>query len=223
MDATPQAPPATPAVEVQRLKFSGVLDQCDEGTFVTLTDEQRSQFKQNHIKATGARPPPGREPPDEQLAALKAKMDRGHAPYADFAVFLPHGKRAQRHHRFHAQIFVEGRLTTLRLGGPEDYEQRKACWALFRAAIICLDAMSLATLDAYERGIASLVRLFPSHWPIIYCADETMRMEQWIQAYHRFKDEGTLPNDRPWDFVVRYTTYGGEDIVQTFVHWWNDT
>ena len=94
----PSAEASHAAAEAQpthltKFKFSAVLDQGDDNTFVTLPTLRRAELRQRHLEMTGGKPPDGRAPNSEQLAALEARLKNGEAPYADFAVFTPHGRR----------------------------------------------------------------------------------------------------------------------------------
>ena len=109
---------------------------------------------------------------------------------------------------------------TRSLKGPSDFDAWKACWEVFRAAMISLMCVCPATLDSYERGIAELVRMFPTNWGIISCADEIVRSEIWSSTAEGLHDSKAWPADQPWDLVIRMTTYGGTDSTTTMGHWW---
>ena len=83
-----------------------------------------------------------------------------------------------------------------------------------------LAAVSPATLDGYERGISFLNDLYPQHWGLIFCADEIVRSEVWQSVAEGLIDNKAWPADRPWDFVIRVTTYGGPEATQAMVQWW---
>eukprot|EP00971_Amphidinium_carterae_P046136 908097-Amphidinium_carterae.1 len=59
-------------------------------------------FERYHTICDG-RPLPHEEPTAEQLSALKQLLDADAAPFADFAVFGPFGRRQAKLLRFHAQ------------------------------------------------------------------------------------------------------------------------
>merc|ERR1712194_853828 len=93
--------------------------------------------------------------------------------------------------------------------------------AVFRATMISLVEISPATLDDYERGIGQLVTLFPQHWGIIFCCDVLTRSERWNEIAEGLKESGSWPADRPWDKVMKLTTYGGEESTIAQQHWWS--
>ena len=214
------APPGTNEDTSRSKKMAWVLDQGDDGTFVPLDAVTRAKYRANHKTLTGGDPPEGRQPSADQLAAMVAKLERGDAPYADFAVFTPHGRRQYRIHKFTAQIFVDGNLVTRELKGPANFEAWRESWAVFRALMISVLAVSSATLDAYERGISQLVRLYPNNWGVVYCADEIMRSEVWASTAEDLQDAGKFPAERPWDLILRMTTYGGPECTPSIQHWW---
>ena len=151
---------------------------------------------------------------------MMARLTRGESPYADFAIFQPHGRRLAKHHKFDAQIFVDGKLTTRALKGPSDFPSWKSCWEVFRATMVSLLTVSPATLDGYERGISHLVDLYPQPWGMIFCADEILRSEIWQSVAEALQDKGEWPAVRPWDFVIKVTTYGGAEATQAMILWW---
>ena len=221
--AAPNAPPEPAAQDTpsSRMKYSRVLDQHDDGTFEVLDPDTRSELRARHVSLTGAAPPFERTPSSVQLAALHEKIRKGHAPFADFALFTPHGARHMKFHRFDAQVFVEGTLTTRQLSGPGDFVAWKACWEVFRAAMVSLGEVSPATLDAYERGISQLVTFHPEHWGVIFCADTLLRSEVWDRIAEDLYDHKAWPAQQPWDLVMRMSTWGGSDLTTDMRHWWD--
>ena len=223
-DPPPQtaAPPTVAVVAVAPGgKLSAVLDQNDDRTYAALSLEARIQLRANHLAATGGPPPVGKDPSSDQLAAMMARLERNEPPYADFAIFQPHGRRLVKFHKFDAQIFVQGTLQSQRLKGPSSFPAWQNCWAVFRATMISLSEVSPATLDGYERGLAQLVSLHPTQWGIVYCADEILRSEVWQKVQEGMQDLGTWPAVRPWDQVIKLTTYGGPESTYEMQHWWS--
>ena len=220
VDKMAPPPEGGPSSSVHRGKISAVLDQSDDTPFDRLDPAQRAVLRNNHIAATGGPAPVEREPSPDQLAAMVARLARGDSPYADFAVFQPHGRRLAKFRLFEAQVFVDGQLKSRQLKGPSNFTAWKACWDVFRATLVSLGTVSPAALDAYERGISQLNEFHPQHWGVVYCADELLRSEVWQSVYDGLVDAKTLPEDHPWDFVMRVTTYGGPLATPAMVHWW---
>ena len=110
------APPQVAvAVAATRGKLSSVLDQYDDTTYEELDLETRALLRANHVAATGGPPPVGKEPSSDQLAAMMARLKKKQPPYADFAIFTPHGRRLVKYHKFDAQVFVQGTLQSQRV------------------------------------------------------------------------------------------------------------
>jgi hypothetical protein len=152
------------AAYVRRGQTNLVLDQYDNAPFDLLTDTQRAACRANHKQITGGKAPTGKQPSSEQLASLSSRLSRGEAPYADFAVFVPHGVRFAKKNKFNAQVFINGQLETKWLNGPSSFKLWKESWAVFRAAMISLSAAAPASLDGYLEGIAQLVEMYPNYW-----------------------------------------------------------
>merc|ERR1712194_754028 len=188
-----------PAAVVSRGQMSQGLDQSDASAFDRLDPAHRAQLRKNYFNTFGGPPVPDREPSPDQLAAMFARLGRGESPYADFAVFQPHGRRLARYRLFDAQVFVDGVLNTRQLKGPLNFQAWEACWDVLRATLISLGTIPPATLDAYERGISQLNDLYPQHWGVIYCADELLRSEVWQSVSKGLVDSNSLPDDRTWD------------------------
>ena len=110
------------APENNKRKMSQVLDQQDESTYEKLTPMERAQMRDVHRKVTGDAPPEAERPSSDQLASLKAKLATGEAPYTDFAIWSPFGKRGAKLRKFDAQAFVDNELKSRQLPGPSNYE-----------------------------------------------------------------------------------------------------
>ena len=202
---------AAPPPEAEKRKISDVLDQVDDGPYQPLPAEKVAALRQFHRDVTGGDPPDNERPTAEQLSALVHRIGSGKAPYADFAVFGPYGRRQAKIMRFTAQVFVAGELVTHQLKGPSSYASWRASWNVFRAAMIMANGASPATLDRYSRGIEELTTLFPHAWGIIALADETMRAERWDITMENSKGEAT------WEDIIARTAYGSDG---PFAHWW---
>ena len=115
----------------EKRKMSEVLDQIDDSTYSPLAPALVAQMREFHRSVTGGDPPDHERPSSEQLAALSHRMNAGKAPYADFAVFGPYGRRQTKLLRFTAQVFVHGELVTRQLRGPGSYQGWRASWGFF--------------------------------------------------------------------------------------------
>ena len=206
------APPAAPtADEGTKRKVADVLDQVDDSVYPLLPPETVAQMRQAYRLVTGGDPPDSERPTAEHLSALQHRIGGGTAPFADFAVFGPYGRRQAKLMKFTAQVFVSGELVTKQLRGPSNYEGWRAGWRVFRSAMIMVGAASPATLDRYSRGIEELNLLFPGSWGVVSMADETMRSERWDMANE------SCTSALPWNEIIAATAYGEGGV---HAHWW---
>ena len=214
-----QAVAASPAVQGtvtpnpggEKRKVSEVLDQIDDSSYEPLPPAAIAQMRGFHRAVTGGDPPDHERPTADQLAALAHRMKMGKAPYADFAVFGPYGRRQTKLLRFTAQVFVHGELVTRQLRGPGSYHGWRSSWGVFRASMIMLNAASPAALDKYARGIEELVALYPQAWGVISVADESMRSERW----DILKESADV--DCKWEDIISDSSFGFSNGA---AHWW---
>ena len=114
-DPWADAPTATPpimeptdtskALVERKMKFSAVLDQGDESEFVISSEEQKQRWLENFVRQTGGLPLEQEEPSTEQISALLRRVNSGGAPYADFSVWLPYGKKAHRTQKYRSYTY----------------------------------------------------------------------------------------------------------------------
>ena len=64
------------------------------------------------------------------------------------------------------------------LPGPANFTQWRMCYRLLKMSLLMLDAVGLASLQAYENTVERLSRTFPSCWHLVYSADEVARSAQ---------------------------------------------
>ena len=207
----PEPPTSTVPADGEKRKISEVLDQIDDTAYVPLAPAVVAQMREFHRAVTGGDPPEHERPSAEQLSALAHRINSGKAPYVDFAVFGPYGRRQAKLLKFTAQVFVHGELVTRQLRGPGAHQGWRASWGVFRSAMIMLNAASPAALDRYARGIEELVTLYPQAWGVISVADETMRSERWDIMME------STPVDYKWEDVIRDSAFGFDT---TTAHWW---
>ena len=199
-------------------RLSDVLDQMDDTPFEPLTESERLMYHKNYVDITGGEPGLECKASSDQIAALKAKMDAGNAPYADFAVFVPHGKRFAKIRKFDAQVFVHNTLQQRVMRGPANFTSWLDSWMVFRTAMLSLKAASPQVLDDYSRGLRNLCQIHPEAWGLIYAADEIMRGEVWDDMRDELLNESRWPEACPWNEVIKLSTFGSGDAKRN--HWW---
>ena len=85
--------------------MSFILDQADEAEVPEWSTEQMDTYYLRLKEIKGAFPLVEADPTSDQVAAMDSKINRSlQAPYADFAVFGPFGRRAARATKFRAWI-----------------------------------------------------------------------------------------------------------------------
>ena len=215
--APPASAPAPPETGTKR-KISEVVDQMDDRPFDVPDADECRRLRENFKKVCGGKPSEQETPTAEQMGALKAKMDKRSAPYCDFAIFGPNGRRMSKIRRFEAQVFVDNELRQKVLRGPSDFRAWTDSWRVFRTAMISLKAAAPQTLDDYFRGIEQLTVLYPHAWGLIFCADELMRSEGWDKIREELEDDREWPENLPWNKVIQMSTYGRGDPDRQ--HWW---
>jgi len=224
--AAPVAPamvvtPAPPAAELaNKRRFAEVLDQADDHVYDELPPEKVTELRAEHVRITGGPPPEDSRPTSEQLSALVARLKAKRAPFVDFAVWGPFGRRQAKMLKYTAQVFIEGTLQTRQLRGPSGFDSWRSSWRVFRSAMLMAKAARPSTLDSYEDGVRQLCTLFPSGWGTVASSDETLRAEQWeIMLEQALADRpAAFDPDVPWDYVIANSAYGVPGALKA--HWW---
>ena len=106
--------------------------------------------------------------------------------------------------------------------GPANFDAWVACWLIFRACMIMLNAASPATFDFYERGIRKLHKMFPNRWGMLMVADELVRLEQWsvLQEEAILCAPAGYDPKKPWNTLIRNSVYGNP--TNALAQWWYD-
>ena len=221
---TPMTTTASPTE--RKLKMTQILDQGDDGDFVVEHEGMKAKWFQQYLQTTGGWPQEEEEPSLEQLSALHKRMNvQDIAPFADFAIFVPYGQRALRASKFRTFVASPNGFVTKELPGPASFHQWRACFRVFRTAMLMLDAMTMSTLHNYEAMIERLNRLYPSAWHLVYSADELARSSHSNRTRSKIMldiKNGIPPPrswdpSRPWDHIYQSLTID-EQFWQTQVH-----
>ena len=175
----------------------------DEGTL--------SALRSNYIETYGDEPLNGVDATDGQLTALSFVVGCGLPPYADFAVFGPHGVRTEKRMRF-AQHFQDtsGKWRAIEQAGPANLEVWRACWETFAVAAVSLKVAKLATLARYAQKFEERCNRYPKAWHLCVRADDRCRAEFWVaerRRQQRFSEAhpSLTANDplMPWNLVIK--------------------
>ena len=195
-------------------------------SFHMLPPEMLRGLEERFVEKNGGPREDNEDTTPEQLSALAARFASDEAPYADFTIFSPFGKRAVKLMTFLAQIFVGCELTTKSAAGPWDFEQWRKCWPGVQDGDVeaqCIAAGPLA-LDACEEGLRQLSTGFPQYWGHVSVVEDQLRSERWETLRGRVESmaqksqlPGSWDPNRSWAAVIAYSAFGtgGSDMP-----WW---
>ena len=239
-EGTDRTPPAAPPADAsssalvlhkdtpRRVKLSSLVDGTIESELVPLdTTSIRDLFAR--YKATrGDFPHQDIEPSSDQLSAIHQLIKSNSAPYADFSIYGPHGRRTLRKLTFTSLLYnaVDGSYKRTELPGPPDFESWWKCWMVYRCALLLLDAVRTEPLELYGELIRTFVQQYGQQcWFLIYQADVRMRSEEFERIRRRASidmeamDTGDrVPDDlgKPWNSVflaaVRHREFWDAEI-----------
>ena len=240
------APKAVAASGAKKVKVSSHADQLDESEVDMISQEDLEQLYRNYRQLTGADPQPESDPTPEQVTVLRNKvLVAKEAPYADFSVLTPYGRRVQKQMKakgFHLQ--QDGTWKSTEIPGPPTMEAWKSCWRIYRTVLLMIKhppnaagdqhhVVTIAALEEYHDKICELNNEFPECWHLLLQAEDRCRGEQFERCrrlLNRAFLEGSLPMglsysaDQPWSSVFTYAArdqeYWNRNVVrpaQTFL------
>ncbi|CAK0827555.1 unnamed protein product [Prorocentrum cordatum] len=182
---------AAQAAAQTAVKMAGTINQTDD-TEVDILDEHAIKIAyKNYHNRIGAFPPAEEELSKEQLSTLWEAFRSGGAPYTDMAVWGPHHHRIQKKIRLRGvKIAPTGEVTSIELTGPADFEDWRACYAVFKVGCIMFEQITPARLDAYEKHLRGFHERYGRQcWALIYQADVRARLELSERLRRVGKDE----------------------------------
>ena len=92
------------AVVAKAKKMSEVLAQADDDSFVPMAKDELREARLVYKQACSRHPADEDRPTDDQISALRARLNSGVAPAVDFAIYGPHGRRLMKDRKFKAQV-----------------------------------------------------------------------------------------------------------------------
>ena len=128
-----------------KLPFKDYLDQTATGTFTLLSESEISALRDNYVTRTGGSPSLEETPSDHQLSAMahwiRTRPDgRLHAPFAEFATFVPFEGRQTKWKTFSAMVLTrDGTWSQRSLRGPQNFQQWEASWHVYATTLVMLD------------------------------------------------------------------------------------
>lgn len=240
-DIDPLVPPAAPATASgsasspkaepsprKKVKMNSAVDQLDETEVEILTNNEVEAAYRVHREAMGADPLPDCDPTPEQITAMHAKViKRDEAPYADFSVMTPYGRRSQKQSKARNFLLqMDGTWKTVEIPGPPTFAAWLACWKVYKSVLLMLkhppnsaagvppkNVVTVAALEEYVNRISELNDEFPEAWHLLLQAEDKCRGEQFERFRReltRAKMEGRLPMNlsfdegQPWVGVFCY-------------------
>ena len=237
-DKSPPEPPVknpqgTSGLKESVLKMSTIIDQCDDSELLPPDEVKLNQWIHAYISVMGAAPEESEEPTGAQLAALhKRVLVNMSAPYTDFAIWTPFGRRMSKIHK--ARVYTplgNGSYLYKDLPGPASFQAWTSSWKVFKTACLMLNIVNLAALEAYYRTIERMVIQYPKCWGLIYSADDTARAEKLEKIKRHLTFEASVgrqvPQDwdpgKPWSTVfmelTRDITFWSERVHHPAAAW----
>ena len=196
------APKTGSSVKEKVLKMASLVDQSDESEFLPAEPMMIQAWSQHYVDIMGAPPEEEEEPTDAQMGALhKRVMEQGHAPYVDFGVWGPYGRRMLKAQKYRTHVPLgDGSFLLKEMPGPQNLQQWTACWRVFKVAAISMDLVSIAALQLYEKNIEKLVLTWPKCWGLIAAADDKGRSEKLEKIRRRFLSDELSGKNTPADW-----------------------
>ena len=193
---------ATPSAK--KVKISSVLDQTDDTEVEIKSRAELVGYYENHREITGSDPLPEVEPTDIQVVAMEEKVVvRDEAPYADFSILTPFGRRMQKTMKMKSFAFQpDGTWKTAEIPGPPNLQAWQACFKVYRAVLFMLRYPTGTTLAApaptgpvglvtraplvvqphsleqYFEAFMELCLEYPECWHLLMPAEDRMRGER---------------------------------------------
>jgi len=218
-------PVAAPTAE-PRLKLSVILDPSLDSELVRVSQAKVRTMFTKYLKIRGAEPSEDIEPTVEQISAVNQVIEGDLVPYADFALFGPHGKRLlQKLTLVNWTYLPDGSWQRKELPGPHTFDHWWASFRVLRTTFLLLGTADTELLDNYGEMVRGFHNMYGSAaWFIIYNADVRMRSEHFERLRrHAERDHADAVDcgvstaydiTRPWNTVFAKAN-GDKD-------WWNE-
>ena len=126
-------------------------------------------------------------------------LKRGEAPYADFSILTPFGRRMQKQSKARKfSLQPDGTWKTVEIPGPPTFVAWQACWKVYRSVLLTIKhavtntpsqhIVTVAALEEYHNRVSDLDQEFPEAWHLVMQAEDRCRGEQ----FERFRRELTM-------------------------------
>ena len=206
---------AAPPPPSKRVRLSSLVDPSAEAELVNLDSSVVRTMFSSYKDKRGAFPHKDHEPTEEQLSAVAQLLGAGQAPYVDFALFGPHGKRALKKLTMVAFTYqVEsGTWKRIEVPGPPDFATWWRCWLVFKTTLLLLGCVSTERPEHYGEFMRHLCETYGHEvWFIIAQADDRFRSEEMERlrrtaqiSYESTSEDARATSvfqpDRPWEWA----------------------
>ena len=191
------------------VKMSLILDQSDDTEVPYIPDVDLKEGYKKFFNIFKTMPSPDDDVTIEQLSGLVYFIKNMNPPWADFAIFGPHGQRLMCKLKMSGlRLQPDGTFLNVEYKGPPSYWLWEQCYNILRTALIFLDAAELGPIEAYKERIKKYaMENPPAVWHLIYQADHRMRKEHMERILRRGElakaKDPTHPFDpsAPWKWV----------------------
>ena len=206
---------AAPQPPSKWVKLSSLVDPSAEAERINLDSSVVRSMFSSYKDKRGAFPHKDHAATEEQLSAVAQLLSAGQAPYVDFALFGPHGKRALK--RLTTVAFTyqveSGTWKRVEAPGPPDFATWWPCWLVFKTTLLLLGRVSTERLEHYGGYVRQLCETYgPEAWFLIAQADdrfwseEMERLRRAAQISYEGLPEDARGNsafqpDRPWEWA----------------------
>ena len=200
----------TLAPPVKRIvKNSTVLEQGSDTEVPLMLEVDMKEGYKRCYNSFKNFPSPDDDVTIEQLSGLNYYIQIGSPPWADFAIFGPHGQRLMCKLKTSGlRLHHDGTFPPVEYKGPITYRFCEQCYSILRTLLIFLDAAELGPLEQYKERIQRYGMEYPpSVWHLIYQADHRMRKEHMERIFRKgellkSKDASHLFDPQfPWRWV----------------------
>ena len=158
----------SPSLDVRKIKLGNILDQPDDSAIAPLPANDVPALVASWARLVNDTELPSaeQEATGDPLTALRARLNAGLVPYADFSVWRPHGARMLMQLKFQAHHPApDGGWRTREIAGPPSYEEWRCSWSVFAFAMEVLQAASRARLERCAAHIWKLSGTYTEFWP----------------------------------------------------------
>ena len=196
--AQAQAPQAVqPLAGIRKVKVSEVLDPMDEMLVDPITPGELNQFYANYRDLKHGDPQQECEPTMEQISAFNARVVTLQlAPYADFSILTPFGRRMSKILKHRAWVANrDGTYRTMEVPGPDSYDVWYSCWRVYSTCCLMLRwpqavggsnyVLTPAALEYYQENFRQLAQEYSECWFLCCKAEDACRAEHLTRTRRR--------------------------------------